>query len=146
VKRIAHVAVSLALFGALLGAQPPEPRVRFRAVDVYVDAGEQPLAAYQFELAAETGNVKIVGIEGGDHAAFHEPPYYDPKAIQNDRVVLAAFTTGRDVPRGRTRVARVHVMITGEAEPEYAARLEAAASPEGQRIAATATIAKGEEE
>ena len=125
------------------GAEEAEG-VRFAAVDVYVDSGRRPLAAYQFELEATAGDVKIVGIEGGEHAAFSEPPYYDPAALTRQRVIIAAFNTGEDLPTGRTRVARVHVRVAGPTEPEYSVQLEAAASPDGKRIDATATCEQGE--
>jgi len=134
-----------ALCVAVLRAQEPEgrPAVRFEAVDVYVDSGKSPLAAYQFELAAEVGDMKIVGIEGGEHAAFKEPPYYDPAALMKHRVIIAAFNTGADLPSGKTRVARVHVQVTGDAEPEYVVKLHVAASADGKEIKATATLAGG---
>lgn len=118
--------------------------VRFEAVDVYMDSGEVPLAAYQFELAAETGEIKIVGIEGGEHPAFKEPPYYDPAALSNDRIIVAAFNTGQDLPSGKTRVATVHLQISAETEPELVVKLEVSATVEGKKIPATATLAKGE--
>jgi hypothetical protein len=136
-----------ALCVAVLRAQEPQPAepegrpaVRFEAVDVYVDSGKSPLAAYQFELAAEVGDMKIVGIEGGEHAAFKEPPYYDPAALMKHRVIIAAFNTGADLPSGKTRVARVHVQVTGDAEPEYVVKLHVAASADGKEIKATTTI------
>jgi len=122
-------------------AQAP---VRFEAVDVYMDSKDEPLAAYQFEFAAETGEIKIVGIEGGEHPAFKEPPYYDPAALSKDRIIIAAFNTGKDLPAGKTRVARFHVQVMGEADPEYVVKLDVAASVEGKRIPATMTLAKGE--
>ena len=130
---------------AKLDQPAPQAPVRFEAVDVYVDSRDQPLAAYQFELAAETGEIKIVGIEGGEHPAFREPPYYDPAALTKDRIIIAAFNTGQDLPRGRTRVARVHLQIVGETEPEYVIKLEVAASPEGKKVPASVILAKGEE-
>jgi len=140
------------LVGALLTLHQPAPaaqlpadgRVRFANLDVYVDSGQQPLAAYQFELAAEVGDVKIVGLEGGEHPAFQSPPYYDPAALMQNRIIVAAFNTGRDLPRGRTRVARLHVQITGDRQPEYAIRLEAAGNAAGARIPATAIVAEGD--
>lgn len=122
----------------------PQPRPRFMWIDVYVDAKDQPLAAYQFELAAKGDRLKIVGIEGGEHAAFVEPPHYDPAAMQNDRIIVAAFNTGDDVPQGRSRVARLHVQVTGEGGPDYAVWLRAAAAPDGKRIPATITTMQGE--
>jgi len=42
-----------------------QPIIRFKALDIVVDSGETPLAAYQFELAEPAGRAKIVGVEGG---------------------------------------------------------------------------------
>ena len=117
---------------------------RFGIVNVYVDSGRRPLAAYQFELKTTAGDVKIVGIESGEHTAFRDAPYYDTAAMSRNRVIIAAFNTGTDLPTGRTRVARVHVRIAGPIEPEYAIELEAAASPNGDRIDATATSEQGD--
>lgn len=142
--------VMLMLFAAVPGAQVvgegADGAVRFAAVEVFIDSGEQALAAWQFQLAAERGDVKIVGIEGGEHPAFKSPPYYDPAAMQHGRVVLAAFNTGADLPRGKTRIARIHVQIAGDAQPEYALRLEAAGGPDGRRIQATLSLGKGNTE
>jgi len=123
------------------GVKPPEGAVvRFSSVDVYVDSGEKPLAAYQLELAVEVGDVKIVGIEGGEHAAFKEPPYYDPSAIRRDHVILAAFSTDTQLPKGNTRVARIHVQITGDVQPQYAVKLNVAASTDANKISAKVSI------
>ncbi len=122
-----------------------KPAIRFTYVDVFVDSKDQPLASYQFELAAEKGDVKIVGIEGGEHAAFKVPPYYDPAAMSRDHVIIAAFNTGKDLPKGKTRVARVHVQINGETRPEYVIKLTVAASSKGQPISgASATVSEGD--
>ena len=120
-------------------AVAPDQPVRFAAVDVYVDSGEEALAAYQFELTAEEGDLKIVGIEGGEHPAFEDPPYYDPEALSQNRVIIAAFNTGDDLPIGRTRVARVHVQIEGNQAPDYIVKLDVAASADGEPIEAAAT-------
>ena len=125
-------------------AQPAkaESGVRFAAVDVFVDSGDKPLAAYQFEMTARVGAFKIVGVEGGADAAFKQPPYYDPAALSRERIVIAAFNTGRDLPKGKTRVARIHVQISGNEEPQYDVKLVVAASMDGEKISATATWSK----
>jgi hypothetical protein len=112
--------------------------VRFVAVDVFVDSGTQTLAAYQLTFSASRGDVKIVSLEGGEHEEFKEPPYYDPKAIQRERAVLAAFSTGSaaNLPKGRTRVATIHVQVSGPKQPEYRVKLTAAATSEGHAISA----------
>lgn len=153
------VALALAFAGVAQARQAPADalapskpaaagNIRFAYVDVFVDAGAKPLAAYQLDLRAlGTPAVRIVGIEGGEHPAFKQPPYYDPKAIQNDRVILAAFSTegAPNLPTGRTRVARVHVEITGPANaaPEYTATLTAAADAAGERMPAEVSLIQG---
>ncbi len=146
------VSVSILVF-TQVGAQEadmPEPATqsstRFEAVEVYLDSGETPLAAYQFEFAAGTGEIRIVGIEGGEHPAYEEPPYYDPAALSKGRIIIAAFDTGDDLPTGKTRVARLHLQVIGDTEPEYVVKLDVAASTGGKRIPASVTLRKGEEE
>ena len=124
-----------------------ESRVRFAPVHIYLDSGRPGgpgLAAYQFELKATTGRIKIVGVEGGEHAAFKEAPYYDPAALAKDRIIIAALNTGRDLPRGRTRIATVHLQILGAAEPEYELDLTVAADADGRELRADLDIERGE--
>jgi hypothetical protein len=117
---------------------------RFAPVNVYIDSGNRPLAAYQFELKAATGRIKIVGVEGGQHAAFKEPPYYDPAALANDHIIIGAFNTGSDLPTGRTRIATVHLQIIGDTEPQYKLILMASADSEGRDIPAELSLEAGE--
>lgn len=122
--------------------------IRFEAVDVFLDSGTTPLAAYQFELTALGGDMKIVGIEGGEHAAFSDPPSYDRKAVeagQSDRIIIADFASS-DVkadalPTGRTRVATIHVQIRGDVEFNF--ERQAAADAQGNKIKPTLTFQKG---
>jgi hypothetical protein len=117
---------------------------RFQAVDVFVDSQGQPLAAYQLELSFTNAGAKIVGIEGGEHPAFAEAPFYDPQAMQHERVIIAAFSTNArtDLPSGRTRVATIHVQTAGAGEVKVDLKLRVAAGSEGNRIPAEATVAE----
>lgn len=137
--------LTLLLKPAALCAQQPadeEGRSRFSAVDIYVDSKNAPLAAYQIEFSATNGIVKIVGIEGGDSAAFRDPPYYDTKAIQHDRVIIAAFNTSSadKLPSGKTRIATIHLQIVGDQPPQFQLKLQVAANSDGNRISADATF------
>ena len=119
---------------------------RFAPLHVYLDSGTRPLAAFQFELKATAGQVKIVGVEGGSHEAFSKtPPYYDPAALAKDRIIIAAFSTQQDLPRGRTRIATLHLQILGDAEPQYELKLMVAADADGKEIPAEITFEKGEQ-
>jgi hypothetical protein len=138
------VAPLLANVPARTAKKPAEGRVRFAPVDVHLDSGDKPLAAYQFELRARTGQIKIVGVEGGAHPAFQEAPYYDPAALMNDRIIIAAFNTGSDLPHGRTRIATIHLQILGDAEPQYQLKLIVAANQEGEKIPAELSLQTGE--
>jgi hypothetical protein len=120
---------------------------RFTVVDVYVESVE-PLAAWQFELTERAGRMQVVGIEGGESASFAEPPFYDRDAVEQgaaDRIIVADFSlNGADeLPSGRTRVARVHVRLSGEGQPDYELRLVAAGSTNGRSIDAEVSLDTG---
>ena len=131
----------LSLQAVSAGPQAAETAVRFETVDVFVDTTDKALAAYQLEFFATAGGAKIAGIEGGAHPAFATPPYYDPKAMQEERVILAAFTTedAAALPVGRTRVATIHLQ-TGPDPAEFQVQLQAAADAAGETIVARVTF------
>jgi len=122
--------------------QNPSAPTRFAWVDAWIDPHGQPLAAYQFELKSSGGGaVTLVGVEGGEHPAFTPPPYYDAKANVQKRIVIAGFNTGDDLPRTRTRVARVMVQIKGN--PTWSATLQVAASNQAKPIEADVSVSEG---
>jgi hypothetical protein len=124
-------------------AAPTTAAVHFQSVDINIDPKGQSLAAYQLEFIADAGRVKLVGVEGGDHAAFREPPYYDPAALTQHRVVLAAFNTSADLPKAPTRVARLHLQISGASNPDWSAKLIVASSDKSDSIPATVSVSEG---
>ena len=140
-RAMCRVWVVVLFFGLAAGlfaqeTATEEGRIRFCAVDIYVDSKASPLAAYQLEFTVTNGIAKIVGIEGGEHPAFREPPFYDPKAMQHERVILAAFNTGNELPSGKTRVATIHLQVSGSAALQCELKLQAAGNSAGARIAA----------
>ena len=143
--------LSILLLACLLGmtdsdstepSQSQPAASHFGWVDVFIDPQGKPLACYQFELTAKDAEVALVGVEGGEHAAFASPPYYDPKANLQNRIVIAAFNTGNDLPRQRTRVARIMVRVRG-GTPHYAATLQVSASADAQKIPALISTSEG---
>lgn len=138
--------LAITLLGPQVGqaSRVVESKVRFAPLHIYLDSGSSPLAAYQFELKATASQIKIVGVEGGEHPAFKEAPYYDPAALAQDRIIIAAFNTGADLPTGRTRIATVHLQIIGAAEPQYELALTLAADADGQKLPAEITLETGE--
>ncbi len=112
--------------------------VEFRAVEVFLNATNAPLAAYQLEFKAVGDDVKIVGIEGGEHPAFAGAPFYDLQAMQQERVILAAFSTNSltQLPTGRTRVATVQLQIQRGSELKFVTKLEVAADASGNKLTA----------
>jgi hypothetical protein len=146
---ICLVAISLIL--AFLYAEAGQaatkvgPKVRFAPLHIFLDSGSRPLAAFQFELKAAAGQIKIVGVEGGQHAAFKEAPYYDKAALyKSNRIIIAAFNTGSELPKGRTRIATIHLQIIGDAEPDYELKLTVAADADAKEIPAKISFEKGE--
>ncbi len=130
-RRLILALVLMAAAPGLLAQEGSEPR--FTTIAVCVDSGPEALAAWQIELSP-TGGAEIVGIEGGE-APFQEPPYYDAAAFRSGRVVLAAFSTDRNLRHGVQRVATVHAMETGS-QVTYSLVLKAAGNEAGSRIVA----------
>jgi hypothetical protein len=134
-----------AVSSAQVTTQPMPPAVaavtpRFIAVDIFIDSHQEKLAAYQLEFVDPTGASAIVGIEGGENPAFREPPYYDPAAMMNHRVILAAFSTGTDLPVGRTRVARLHLRVASATNPPFQLKVAVSATSDGRNIPVDATL------
>ncbi len=111
--------------------------VRFAPLDVYIDAGDDRLGAWQVELAPKpefAGRVSIVGIAGGD-MPFAEAPYYDERAIQDERVIIADFETdGLALHTGKSRVAQVQLRIESLDDPTFDITLHTAARHDGAAI------------
>lgn len=105
------------------------------AVDVMVDS-PTPIAAYQIEVTGGS-NVSLVGVEGGEHQAYAEPPYYDPALLHAEanieRIVIADYTLADNLPSGEVRIARLHLMVQG-AMPELGVKLVVAAGADEQAI------------
>lgn len=118
---------------------------RFIPLDIYADPMGESLAAFQIEIEDTMNASSIVGIEGGEHVAFMNPPRYDPAAIQNDRVILAAFSLGENLPVTRTRIATVHLLISGGDQPGYTLRKCIAAGPDGSPIELKIALVLGAE-
>jgi len=124
-----------------VATQPLMSSPRFAAVNVYIDPGGEPLAAYQFELTGQGAEVKLVGVEGGEHQAFADAPYYDPKANLRNRIIVAAFNTGENLPHRQTRVATVMVEVTGPVR--WLASLDVAAAPDAKHTDAAISVSEG---
>ena len=93
----------------------------------------------EFSASAAT---RIVGLEGGDDAAFKAPPFYDPEAMSRNRVIVAAYNTSDALPRGKSRVARIHFQTSGNLEPHI--ELMVAGSMEGRPVQANVSMMEGE--
>jgi len=110
---------------------------RFTILDVVIDTGAERLAAYQVETWSTEDGARIVGVEGGQAGPFHNAPYFDPVAIQRDRVILGAYSLEKAdlLPGGLVRVATIHCQVRAST-PHFAVRLAAAANAEGKSIRA----------
>jgi len=122
---------------------------RFEALDLFIDSGSTPLAAWQVEVSSAGGTARAVatGVEGGVHAAYREAPYYDPAALEGSRrLALAAFRADGELPSGATRVARIHFAVEGDGDPGYRLRLVTAGDAAGRNIGARAWLRVATEE
>lgn len=147
---IAALALTLVVAGSygtrFANAQPAvgSAPMRFQTIDIYVESTE-PLAAWQFELTETTGAMTVVGVENGDSEAYRRAPIYDLDAVDTgraDRIIVADYSLSdrRALPTGRTRIATVHVRLSGNAAPDFALNLMAAGNAAGEPIRAVATL------
>ncbi|HEX7237354.1 MAG TPA: hypothetical protein VF405_10365 [Gammaproteobacteria bacterium] len=142
--RVLHTALALLGAAAVLSTVAQPNASYFTTVDVFVDS-DAPVAAWQIELTERRGAMQIVGIERGDDATFRDPPFYDRVAMTRgatERIVLASFSLSdaAQLQRGKVRIARVHVRMTGTSEPDYEARLVAAGTADGRPIDAQLSL------
>lgn len=145
-----HIAVLGALMAlgvcvlaanAARSAGPAQPH--FQPMAIFLDS-ESPIAAYQVEVEVVRGEASFVGIEGGE-APLDQPPHYDPRALSDTRIVLAAFDTEGALTPGRHRVATLHVRQRGD-DVRYRVTVTAVADANAQRVQAIATIEPDREE
>jgi hypothetical protein len=122
----------------------PRAEVRFKMLDIIIDAGDANLAAYQFELATPDGTT-LVGVENGEHQAFATAPHYDPAALNARRIIVAAYSTDARLPTGETRVCTLRVQQIGPDVPPTIA-LVLAADKDGNAIDASIAIVANPEE
>jgi hypothetical protein len=116
-----------------------QPVTRFIAIDIHIDPLGQPLGAYQIEFKATDVDVRLVGVEGGETEAYKKAPFYDPKALQQSRVIIAAFSTESSLPTSLTRIARLHLQVRGDVVPKYELKLIVAGDKDAKPIDAKAT-------
>lgn len=133
--RVLLLAAVLAVVTPAFPSSAHAGETRFYPVEIFIDAGEARLGAWQAELTFPAGRIAIVGLEGGD-APFVEAPYHDPRGLEAGRVIIAAFTLGPLPPTGRVRVGRIHLMDRGGSSTPIKARLIVAADPDGNEIEA----------
>ena len=135
---IGTILLALPLFAQQPAAEPEatagDNSIRFMPLQITLDPQGRSLAAYQLELRTRSGQVKIVGLEGGDHPAFNQPPYYDARALMQDRIIIAAFSTDANLPTTATRVTTVHLQVLGNIDPEFDINLTVAADANSQPI------------
>jgi hypothetical protein len=132
----------LLLASTLLQARAAE----FAVFDVFLDTNGEPLAAYQLKVSDKNAAVKIISVEGGEHASFAAAPKFDAKAIQRDVIKLAAISldASEKLPTSRVRIASLHVEIGPGLSPDWAEIVERAGRAGGEKIEATISISKRE--
>ena len=133
------------VFAVALSAGALAQDVRFAAVDIYLDTAE-PVAAWQFELSDRLGTMKVVGVEQGESAAFERVPYYDREAVrrgQADRIIVADYSLADAdaLPTGKSRIATLHLMLSGETDADFNLQLVTATTYDGEAMDARISLA-----
>ena len=117
-----------------------EGAARFVPIAIYLDGGDEQIAAYQVELKVIAGDAQIVGVEGSDLPGFTDPPRYDPAALFGGRIILGAFNTEQALPRGSQRTAVVHMRESGDTKVVYELTRVVTANLNGETVNARAFV------
>lgn len=124
-------------------APAPAGETRILTYDIMLDVGSRDLAAFQIEISMSSPDTaRVTGklIRGGDHPALQRQPLFDSSRVTNPGAsttfTIANFDTGKDLPRGDVRVARIVLIVVGPGHPGVTARLVIAAGAEGVPIPA----------
>ncbi len=128
--------LAFAQLATTIGQEAPKRAVRFETRTVHVDPQGSALAAYQFSVLDPSESATLVGIEGGTHPAFSQPPYYDPEALRSGRAIVAAYSLAEDLPVRSTHVATLHWMVESDGELELVTTLITASDANGNRVGA----------
>ena len=89
--------------------------------------------------------MKVVGVENGESAAWSDAPYFDREAVNlglADRIIVADYSLAPagELPDDRTRIATIHIQLSGQAEAEFDLRLIAATNTDGTKLDAEISI------
>ena len=145
-KRLIVIACALVGSLDLQASQLETPR--FVPIEVYLDS-PLPVAAWQFEVSARNGEMKLVGIEGGSSEHFRGAPFYDREILrgsQTDKILVADYSLADEalLPIGRFRIATLHLMLHGEADLDAA--LMVTTTREGEPINASLELVQSNQE
>lgn len=121
----------------------PNGETHILTYDIMLDVGSRDLAAFQIEIAMsapDTARVTGMLVRGGDHPALQRQPLFDSQRVSRPGArttfTIANFDTGKDLPSGDVRVARIVLIVVGPGHPGITARLVIAAGAEGVPIPA----------
>lgn len=124
-------------------AATPNGETHILTYDIMLDVGSRDLAAFQIEIsmsAPDTARVTGMLVRGGDHPALQRQPLFDSQRVSRPGArttfTIANFDTGKDLPSGDVRVARIVLIVVGPGHPGLTARLVIAAGAEGVPIPA----------
>jgi hypothetical protein len=128
---------------AVGAAAAPNSDTRILTFDIMLDVGSRDLAAFQIEISMsspDTARVTLMGVRGGDHPALQRQPLFDSRRVtqpgSSTTFTIANFDTGKDLPSGDVRVAKIVLVVVGPGHPGVTARLVVAAGSEGVPIPA----------
>jgi hypothetical protein len=141
-RRLTWLSLALVLLTAA-SASAERPRV-FGTIVVTIDSGDAELAGWQLRADFGKSDARIVGVEGGEHPAFSDPPHYDPKALNGGEIILAALSAKQDLPTGPTVVAVIHVDHDRSGLPPLEVIELLAVGGDGNEIPVTVTQENGD--
>lgn len=141
-RHLSWLTLALVLFVAGT-ADAARPRI-FGTIVVTLDPAGQELAGWQLRADFGKSDARIVGVEGGEHPAYADPPHYDPKALNTGEIILAALGSNEELPTDATIVAILHVEHDRSGLPPLEISEVVAVGADGNEITVTVTQENGD--
>jgi hypothetical protein len=101
------ILVCLVIIPLLAQHKKVEIAKEFAVYDVFIEV-EQGMSSWQFECSYNKDLLQISGIEGGQ-GVFSDPADYDSRGLNGGRIILAAYSLEKQLPKGKVWVSRLHV-------------------------------------
>ncbi len=117
-------------------------RVPAGSVDIFIDCGEEELAAYTIELRFNPSIARVMRVESADGGGFPGAPMSDPQSYGTGVTRIVALHAGGGLAKGRVPVARVVFDPVSSGSSPISVSILSLYNPQGRRVIGAAILSR----